>query len=154
MFLLVLPQLRSPHDQSTDRKLLSADSPFQCGLKSAKKRYCLLSWESVQPLKMLMMWIPSQYAPMNLLTVFTNVAITAISFNGKYSELTISHGQKQLRPMTLPHWTNQNVFPLLSTTTPPFVPSHPVFTNTFTPLFHPPLFHPPVFKAAPIVALE
>ena len=51
MFLLVLPQLRSPYDQSTDRKLLRVDSPFQCGLKSAKKRYCLLSWESGQPLK-------------------------------------------------------------------------------------------------------
>ena len=30
---------------------------------------------------------------MNLFTIFTNVAITAISYYGKYSELTISHGQ-------------------------------------------------------------
>ena len=37
-FSWYLPQLRSPHDQSTDRKLLSADSIFQCGLKSAKKK--------------------------------------------------------------------------------------------------------------------
>ena len=90
---------------------------------------------------------------MNLLTIFTNVAITTISFNGKYSELTISYGQKHLRPMTLPHWTNQGVFPLLSPTTQPFVPSHPLFANSFTSLFLPP---PPrfynVFKAAPIVA--
>ena len=33
----------------------------------------------------------------------------------------------------------QNVFPSLSPTTPPFVPSHPVFTNTFTSLFHSPV---------------
>ena len=46
------------------------------------------------------------YAPMNLFTIFTNVAITTTSFNGKYSELTISHGQKHIRPMSLPHWTN------------------------------------------------
>ena len=26
--------------------------------------------------------------------------------HGKYTELTISKGQKHLRPMTLPHWTN------------------------------------------------
>ena len=77
------------------------------------------------------------YAPMNLLTIFTNVAVTAISFNGKYTELTISHGQKHLRPMTLPHWTKQNVFPSLSPTTSPFVPSHPLFANTCTSLFHP-----------------
>ena len=38
-----------------------------------------------------------------LIDRLTNVAITAISFNGKYSELTISHGQKHLRPRTLPH---------------------------------------------------
>ena len=57
----------------------------------------------------------SHHAPMNLLTVltiFTNVVITVISFNGKHSEFTISHGQKHSRHMTLPHWTNQNVFPL------------------------------------------
>ena len=54
--------------------------------------------------------------------IFTNVAVTAISFNGKYNELTISHGQKHLRPMTPPHWTNQNVFPSLSLTTQPYVP--------------------------------
>ena len=77
------------------------------------------------------------YAPMNLLTIFTNVAVTAISFNGKYTELTISHGQKHLHPMTLPHWTKQNVFPSLSPTTSPFVPSHPLFANTCTSLFHP-----------------
>ena len=80
---------------------------------------------------------PSHSAPMNLLTIFTNVAKTAISFNGKYNDLKISHGQKHLRPMTLPHWTNQNVFPSLSPTTQPFVPSHPLFVNTFTSLFHP-----------------
>ena len=51
-----------------------------------------------------------------LFTIFTNVAITAISFNGKYNELTISHGQKHLRPMILPHWIKQNVFPSLSPT--------------------------------------
>ena len=93
---------------------------------------------------------------MNLLTVFTNVVITDISFNGKYNELTISHEQKHSRPMTLPHWTNQNVFALLSPSTQPFVPSHPLFANTFTSLFHPPPPPPPrcynVFKAAPIVA--
>ena len=44
---------------------------------------------------------PSHYAPMNLSTIFTNMAITAISFNGKYYELTISHGQKHLRPGNL-----------------------------------------------------
>ena len=47
--------------------------------------------------------------------------------------------QKHSRPLTLPHWTNQNVFPLLSPTTQPFVPSHPLFANTFTSLFHPPV---------------
>ena len=65
--------------------------------------------------------------------------------------LTISHGQKHLHPMTLPHWTNQNVFPLLSPTTQPFVPSHPLFANTFKSLFHLPRCYN-VFKAAPIVA--
>ena len=88
---------------------------------------------------------------MNLLTIFTNVGITDISFNGKYNELTISHGQKHSRPLTLPHWTNQNVFPLFSLTTQPFVPSHLLFANTFTSLFHPPRCYN-VFKAAPIVA--
>ena len=29
-----------------------------------------------------------------LIDRLTNVAITAVSFNGKYSELTISHGQR------------------------------------------------------------
>ena len=38
-------------------------------------------------------------------------------------QLTISHGQKHLRPMTLVHWTNKKVFPLLSPTTQPFVSS-------------------------------
>ena len=69
--------------------------------------------------------------------IFTNVAVTAISFNGKYNELTISHGQKHLRPMTPPHWTNQNEFPSLSLTTQPYVPlihysqtlSNPYFIN-------------------------
>ena len=88
---------------------------------------------------------PSHYAPMNLLTIFTIMAITAISFNGKYYELTISHGQKHLRPMTLPQWTNQERVP--------FVVSHPLFPNTFTSLLHPPpLPCYNVFKAAPIVA--
>ena len=67
------------------------------------------------------------------------MVITDISFNGKYNELTISHGQKHSRPLTLPHWTNQNVFPLLSPTTQPFVPSHPLFANTVTSLFHRPV---------------
>ena len=57
----------------------------------------------------------------------------------EYNELTISHEQKHLRPMTLPYWTNQNVFPSLSPTTQPFVPSHPLFANTFTSLFHRPV---------------
>ena len=57
----------------------------------------------------------------------------------EYSELTISHGQKHLRPLRLPHWTNQNVFPWLSPTTEPFVPSRPLFANTFTSLFHLPV---------------
>ena len=82
---------------------------------------------------------PSHFVPMNLLTIFTNVSVTAISFNGKYNELTISHEQKHLRPMTPPHWTNQNVFPSLSLTTQPYVPSHPLFANTFTSLFHLPV---------------
>ena len=34
---------------------------------------------------------------MNLLTISTNVVTTVISFNGKYSELTISHGPKHSR---------------------------------------------------------
>ena len=55
----------------------------------------------------------------------------------KYNELKISHGQKHLCPMTLPHWTKQNVFLSLSPTTQPFVPSRPLFANTFTSLFHP-----------------
>ena len=55
----------------------------------------------------------------------------------KYNELTISHGQKHLCPMTLPHWTKQNVFPSLSPTTQRFVPSRPLLANTFTSLFHP-----------------
>ena len=38
---------------------------------------------------------------MNLLTIFTKVTITAISFNGKYNELRISHGEKHLRSITL-----------------------------------------------------
>ena len=58
----------------------------------------------------------SHSTPVNLLTIFTNVVITAISFNGKYNGLTI-RGQRHLRPMTLPHWTNQTVFSLLSPTT-------------------------------------
>ena len=41
--------------------------------------------------------------------------------------------------LDIPHWTNHNVFPLLSPTTQPFVPSHPLFANTFTSLFHPPV---------------
>ena len=75
----------------------------------------------------------SHSAPMNLSITFTNVAIAAI-----YNELTISHEQKHLCPMTLPHWTKQNVFPSLSPTTQPFVPSRPLFANmyTFTSLFH------------------
>ena len=77
---------------------------------------------------------PSYPAPMNLLTIFTNVTITTISINGKYTRLTISHGQKHLRHITLSHWTNQNVFPSLSPTTQPFVPSRPLFAKTFTPL--------------------
>ena len=44
-----------------------------------------------------------------------------------------------LTPMILPHWTNHNVFPSLSLTTQPFVPSHPLFANTSTSLFHPPV---------------
>ena len=82
---------------------------------------------------------PSHFVPMNLLTIFTNVAVTAISFNGKYNELIISHGQKHLRPITPPHWTKKNVLPSLSLTTQPYVPSHPLFANTFTSLFHLPL---------------
>ena len=53
-----------------------------------------------------------------------------------YNGLTI-RGQTHLRPMTLPHWTNQNVFSLLSPTTQPFAPSCSLFANTFTSLFHP-----------------
>ena len=82
---------------------------------------------------------PSLYGPMNLLTILTNVVITAISVNGKNNELTISHGQKHLSPLTRPHWTNQNVFPWLSPTTQPYVPSRPLFANTFTSLFHLPV---------------
>ena len=92
---------------------------------------------------------------MNLLTIFTNVAITgAISFNGKYNEVTISHGQKHLRPMTLPYWTNQNVFPLLSSTTQPFVLSHHYSQTLSHPYFIPPPPNPPCSYngAAPIVA--
>ena len=59
--------------------------------------------------------------------------------HGKYNELTISQGQKQLRLMTLPHWTNQNVFPSLSPTTQPFVSSRPLFANIFASLFHLPV---------------
>ena len=54
-------------------------------------------------------------------------------------------------------WTSQNVFPSFSPTTQPFVPSRPLFENTFTSKFHPPSPLPlpvatNVFKAAPIVA--
>ena len=57
----------------------------------------------------------------------------------KYSELTTSHGQKHSRPMTLQYWTNQNVFPFVTTYNPAFVPSHPLFANSFTFLFHSPV---------------
>ena len=95
--------------------------------------YLLDSAAFVQPTR------PSHSPPMNLLTIFTNVAIIAISFNGKYNDLTLSHEQKHLRPMTLLYWTNQNVFPSLSPTTQPFVPSHSLFANTSSSLFHPPV---------------
>ena len=36
----------------------------------------------------------------------------------KYSELTTSHGQKHSRPMTLQYWTNQNLFPFVTTYNP------------------------------------
>ena len=79
---------------------------------------------------------------MNLLTIFTNVAITAIFFNGKNNELRKSHGQKHLRPLTLPHWTNQNVFPSFHLIHYSQTLSHPYFI--------PRCYN--VFKAAPIVA--
>ena len=75
---------------------------------------------------------PSYSAPMNLLTIFTNVSITAIFFTGNtasYNNIT----------RTVPHWTNQNVFPSLSPTTQPFVSSHPLFANIFASLFHLPV---------------
>ena len=59
--------------------------------------------------------------------------------HGKYNELTISQGQKQLRLMTLPHWTSQNVFPSLSPKTQPIVSSRPLFANIFASLFHLPV---------------
>ena len=37
--------------------------------------------------------------------------------------------------MTLPHWIKRSVFPSLSPTTQPFVPSRPSLPNTFTSLF-------------------
>ena len=49
------------------------------------------------------------------------------------------HEHKHLRPMTLPHGTKRNAFPSLSPTTQPFLPSRPLFANTFTSLFHPPV---------------
>ena len=78
---------------------------------------------------------------MNLLTIFTNVIFT--------------HGQKHLRPMKLPYWTNQNVFPLLSSTTQPFVLSHHYSQTPSHPYFiPPPPPQPPCCYngAAPIVA--
>ena len=53
--------------------------------------------------------------------------------------------------MTLPHWTNHNLFPSFSPTTQPFFPFRPLLANTFTSQFHPShCYH--VFKALPIVA--
>ena len=85
---------------------------------------------------------------MNLLTVFTNVAMTAISFNGKYYELTISHGQT-------PHDASKLD-----------KPEHILFVITYNPAlcsissiihkhFHILISYPRcynVFKAAPIIA--
>ena len=69
----------------------------------------------------------------------------------KYSELTTSHGQKHSRPMTLQYWTNQNVFPFVTTYNPALRSISSIIRKQFHILI---LFLRcyNVFKAAPIVA--
>ena len=69
----------------------------------------------------------------------------------KYSELTTSHGQKHSRPMTLQYWTNQNVFPFVTT----YNPALRSISSIIRKQFHILISFPRccnVFKAVPIVA--
>ena len=69
----------------------------------------------------------------------------------KYSELTTSHGQKHSRPMTLQYWTNQNVFPFVTTYNPALRSISSIIRKQFHILISF-LRCYNVFKAAPIVA--
>ena len=69
----------------------------------------------------------------------------------KYSELTTSHRQKHSRPMTLQYWTNQNVFPFVTTYNPALRSISSIIRKQFHILISFPRCYN-VFKAAPIVA--
>ena len=68
----------------------------------------------------------------------------------KYSELTTSHGQKHSRPMTLQYWTNQNVFPFVTTYNPALRSISSIIRKQFHILISFPRCYN-VFKAEPIV---
>ena len=92
---------------------------------------------------------------MNLLTISTNVVITVISFNGKYSGLTISHGQfntKHSRHVTLASTLDKPERVLFVITCNPALRS---ISSIIRKQFHILISFPRccnVFKAAPIVA--
>ena len=89
---------------------------------------------------------------MNLFTIFRNVAITAISFNEKYSELTISHGQKPwFTPHDTPTLDKTECVPFVITYNPSLRSISSIIHKHFHILISSPRCYN-VYKAAPIVA--